>query len=492
MIIFQFLLLVIVVLLGRYFLWFDHTYRFEYYMILIFGWLVSLWLSYKHKPKYYQRKAKYILAPFQKALIIYIIIILIAAVFIMSVRDSFCVLLTSVILYTLVEYICMLVWIRTKTNDKYGSYSTPNYAQADLDLTKNPQPKRISTELSENNNASALGNVLLQLYRNTAALQLSGGDTKDSFIGQLDLFKMSTERNLRIIALDTRINDFGDINAVFRKCYENLIPGGYLVLCYHDRNDIKIMLKKRFSLFFYYLIFPIHFCLYEIFPKMRILHNAQNWLTKGRNKVMSWIEVHGRLAYCGFDVDFEEHQEGMQYIVAKKTKTPSDNPNPSYYIFIKLDRVSLYGNIIKINKVRTMYPYSEFLQKKIFEQKNIGNAGKFVDDPRITKIGKIFRKYWIDEIPQLIDWLRGEIKLVGIRAMSQHFFSLYPKKYQELYYQVKPGIISPIFDEKTDGFEQIVKIEQEYLENYLKAPIKTDFRYFFITLKHILKGTRSK
>jgi len=76
--------------------------------------------------------------------------------------------------------------------------------------------------------------------------------------------------------------------------------------------------------------------------------------------------------------------------------------------------------------------------------------------------------------------------------VSLHFFSLYPKDYQQLYYQVKPGIISPIFDENTDGFEQIVRIEKEYLENYLRAPIKTDLRYFFITLKHILTGTRGK
>ena len=76
--------------------------------------------------------------------------------------------------------------------------------------------------------------------------------------------------------------------------------------------------------------------------------------------------------------------------------------------------------------------------------------------------------------------------------MSQHFFSLYSKEYQELFYQVKPGIISPIFDEETDSFETIQKIEQEYLEKYLKNPLKTDIEYFFITIKHMLKGVRSK
>ena len=123
---------------------------------------------------------------------------------------------------------------------------------------------------------------------------------------------------------------------------------------------------------------------------------------------------------------------------------------------------------------------------------SLGVTGKFNKDFRIMRYGAIFRKYWIDELPQLIDWFRGDIKLVGIRAMSLHFFSLYTKEYQDLYHKVKPGIISPIFDDKTDGFETIQKIEQEYLERYLKEPIKTDFIYFFITIKHILKGIRSK
>ena len=139
-----------------------------------------------------------------------------------------------------------------------------------------------------------------------------------------------------------------------------------------------------------------------------------------------------------------------------------------------------------------MYPYSEFLQEKVYEMNNLTTTGKFGEDYRITKLGKIFRKYWLDELPQLLDWLRGTIKLVGIRAMSQHYFSLYSKEYQDLYIEVKPGIISPIFDDKTDSFKDIQRIEKEYLVSYLKSPIKTDFKYFFLTLNHILKGVRSK
>ncbi|MCD4676351.1 MAG: sugar transferase, partial [Desulfobacula sp.] len=136
-------------------------------------------------------------------------------------------------------------------------------------------------------------------------------------------------------------------------------------------------------------------------------------------------------------------------------------------------------------------PFSEFLQKNVFEMNGLTSTGKLSDDFRITKIGKFFRKYWIDELPQLLDWFRGEIKLVGIRAMSQHYFGLYSTEYQNLYFQVKPGILSPIFDENSDSFEDIQKIEQEYLEKYLKNPFLTDVKYFWLTLIDILKGIRS-
>ena len=92
---------------------------------------------------------------------------------------------------------------------------------------------------------------------------------------------------------------------------------------------------------------------------------------------------------------------------------------------------------------------------------------------------------------QVIDLLTFKIKLIGIRAMSYAFFEKYLKNTKEKYFKVKPGLIGPIFDEKTAGFNEIVKIEEQYLDNYLKNPIKTDFKAFFKTIFMIFKGSRS-
>jgi lipopolysaccharide/colanic/teichoic acid biosynthesis glycosyltransferase len=59
-------------------------------------------------------------------------------------------------------------------------------------------------------------------------------------------------------------------------------------------------------------------------------------------------------------------------------------------------------------------------------------GGKFKDDFRITTWGRVLRKLWIDELPQFINFFKGELSLVGVRALSDHYFQLYPKDVQEL------------------------------------------------------------
>jgi lipopolysaccharide/colanic/teichoic acid biosynthesis glycosyltransferase len=140
-----------------------------------------------------------------------------------------------------------------------------------------------------------------------------------------------------------------------------------------------------------------------------------------------------------------------------------------------------------------MYPFSEFLQKRIFEDHGLAPSGKFMNDFRLTGFGKFLRKYWLDELPQIFDWLRGDVKLVGMRATSRQFLSLYPREFLDLYVQVKPGLIPPIFGESIKSFNQIVEVELTYLQRYWKQPFRTDVRYLLQTLIDIVfKGIRSR
>ncbi|MFA6895583.1 MAG: sugar transferase [Bacteroidales bacterium] len=413
--------------------------------------------------------------------------------FIEDTKGKFIISFKIVTFYFFVESIFMLIWIglhkaKNKNNDK--KINIEKYMQTEYDCTLFSDLKMPAKESFQSFLPDTIVDELLNLFKQWEISYASDGK-KDCFCGEIQALKKEKYCDLSLIVLSTIINNLKNINVEIIECYNRISPGGLLVVKYNNIEDTNKLMKQQFGTLFYF-IFPFYWVFYSIIPKIHVINRIQEWICHGKNKILSFVELNGRLAYCGFDVVKSKSYNGQQYIIAQKTKTISDNPNPSFFMLIKLNRVGLYGNIIKINKLRSMYPYSEFLQKKIFEQNSIGNSGKFNNDPRITYIGRIFRKYWIDELPQLIDLLRGEIKLVGIRAMSQHYFSLYSKEYKDLYLQVKPGVISPIFDENNDKFEDIERIELQYLKSYIKHPIKTDWRYFWITLYKIIKGLRGK
>ena len=140
-----------------------------------------------------------------------------------------------------------------------------------------------------------------------------------------------------------------------------------------------------------------------------------------------------------------------------------------------------------------MYPFSEFIQKDVFEENNLDASGKFLNDFRITSWGRILRKYFIDEIPHLYNWLRSDINLGGVRAISKHYYSLYPKDLKELRINFKPGLIPPYYADMPTTFDEIVESEVRYLQKKKEKPIITNMIYFVKALINIIfSGARSK
>ena len=139
-----------------------------------------------------------------------------------------------------------------------------------------------------------------------------------------------------------------------------------------------------------------------------------------------------------------------------------------------------------------MHPFSEYLQEYTFNKNSLQEGGKIKNDFRITPEGKIFRKFWIDEIPMIYNILKGDMKLVGVRPLSPHFFSLYNKDLQELRTQFKPGFIPPFYVDLPKNLDEIMESERRYLNLCEKSEFKTDVKYFFLALKNVLfKGARS-
>jgi len=285
-----------------------------------------------------------------------------------------------------------------------------------------------------------------------------------------------------LLASTIPLNELKYLNRYLKSVYDALAVGGFAIFRYEPLEFRKERVRAR----------RLDFLVHRALPRLPVLEWLYPLFTRGRNRALSRAEVWGRSQYCGFDVVHEEESQGACLILVRKLYEPSLVANPSHYPVIKLDRMGLGGEVKKIHKVRTMHPYSEFIQKKVFEMYDLSSTGKFKEDFRITGWGKVLRRYWLDELPQLLDWLQGNIKIVGIRAMSLHYFSLYPRRYQDKYCRVKPGFLSPIFDEGTASFDDIVATEERYLDAYLENPLRADLHYFRSTLSDIMfKGTRS-
>jgi lipopolysaccharide/colanic/teichoic acid biosynthesis glycosyltransferase len=150
-----------------------------------------------------------------------------------------------------------------------------------------------------------------------------------------------------------------------------------------------------------------------------------------------------------------------------------------------MKRVGKDGKIINVFKFRTMYPYAEYLQEYIYEQNKLTEGGKFADDFRITNWGKFLRRFWLDELPMIINLFKGDLKIVGVRPLSRHYYSLYTKELQEKRIDSKPGLLPPFYVDMPKTLEEIIDSELKYLKQYEKSPVKTDFQYFWAILNNI-------
>ncbi len=292
-----------------------------------------------------------------------------------------------------------------------------------------------------------------------------------------------------------RINDIRYINKFFESANEHMAQGGYLVGCVDPLYRRRQQLLSRYPRPLNRIYYAFDYLVTRVWPKLPHLRRLYFALTKGRGRVISEMETYGRLFSCGFRFVNAREIDGRLYFVVEKVRKPEYNEEATYGPFITLRRVGKHGKIIKVYKMRTMSPYSEYTQQFVFERNGAGGIGtgsKFNNDPRITTIGKFMRRYWIDELPMLYNLLRGDLKLFGVRPISQHYFSLFPEDFQEYRKKFKPGLIPPVYVEIPKSLEDTVAIERRYLEAYERNPLWTDIRYLSLALYNIfIKRVRS-
>ena len=289
-----------------------------------------------------------------------------------------------------------------------------------------------------------------------------------------------------------KLNNVKYVNKFLEESNEVLSKGGFFIGFIEASHERKARILRKYPLPLNLIAYFFDFVFKRVFPKWRPTKKVYFWLTRGRNRVISEMEIYGRLYSCGFELADSKEINGFLWFIGRKIGAPAFNTESTYGPLIKLNRHGKGNELFKVYKLRSMYPFSEYLQPYISEKNGLQKGGKFKDDPRVTTAGKIFRKFWIDEIPMLYNLFRGEMKIIGVRPLSTHYLSLYPDNLKELRAKVKPGLIPPFYADLPSSIDDIVESEERYIYSYLDNPISTDLKYFRKALYNILiKKARS-
>jgi lipopolysaccharide/colanic/teichoic acid biosynthesis glycosyltransferase len=275
-----------------------------------------------------------------------------------------------------------------------------------------------------------------------------------------------------------KINDIKKLDSFLDAVNSKLALKGYFFCCVETKDQRKHRLLKKYPPLLNYIYYIFDFIIKRIFPKLKFTRGVYFFLTRGENAVLSRAETLGRLCRAGFRIRQESFIGNLLCIEARKIGDPLLLNEPVYGPLIALPRIGKDGNMIKVYKLRTMHPYSEFIQDYIYELHDLQDGGKFRNDFRITSWGAICRKIWLDEIPMFMNYFRGDMKIVGVRPLSKQYFELYSKDVQERRIKYKPGLIPPFYVDMPGDLEAIQASELKYLDSYDRNPRLTDFRYF--------------
>ncbi|MBM6593008.1 sugar transferase [Microvirga pudoricolor] len=273
------------------------------------------------------------------------------------------------------------------------------------------------------------------------------------------------------------LNEVPDITGFMRAAFFIIATGGY-VICHLESAD------QRSSRLFgsnptgsERLLWILDYLLHRVIPRLGLTRAFYRFLWPN-HRVLSRAEALGRVVHAGYALKATFESAGQFFIIAQReTATFIERPAPSKGVLFKMNRVGQFGRVICVYKLRTMHPYSEYLQEYMHRNHGLDVGGKFKHDFRIISPGRFMRKYWLDEIPMLLNLLKGDIKLVGVRPLSMQYFSLYPQEARTLRMNYKPGLIPPYYADLPKDFEAIVESELRYLKSYNQAPYLTDAKY---------------
>lgn len=169
-------------------------------------------------------------------------------------------------------------------------------------------------------------------------------------------------------------------------------------------------------------------------------------------------------------------------IISLAIKLESKGP-----IFFKHTRIGKDGKIIKIYKFRSMVNNAEDMIKEFTpeQMKEYRENYKLTNDPRITKVGKFLRKTSLDELPQLINIIKGDLSIIGPRPVVSDELKKYGTNTRK-FLSVTPGLTGywAANGRSCTSYEQRMQMELFYIDN---LSLKMDIKLFFKTIEAVIK-----
>jgi lipopolysaccharide/colanic/teichoic acid biosynthesis glycosyltransferase len=173
-----------------------------------------------------------------------------------------------------------------------------------------------------------------------------------------------------------------------------------------------------------------------------------------------------------------------------------DSPGP---VLFRQERVGQYGRLFTVLKFRSMYTQNDHSVHKDFVMKLIRNeaqpadgdgAGvyKLTNDRRITPIGKWLRRLSLDELPQIINVLMGDMSLVGPRPAIPYELAAYQTWHRRRILEAKPGITGlwQVTSRSTVKFDEMVRLDLRYATSW---SLWLDLKILLMTPAAVIKGS---
>jgi lipopolysaccharide/colanic/teichoic acid biosynthesis glycosyltransferase len=337
--------------------------------------------------------------------------------------------------------------------------------------------------------------VILLLFRNTELISIIFGRsvTGERYI-TINLEEDSVFRNLRIMTFRKKVDDYT------RKNMDDFTEISKLI----DEANKKV---------------NVNLIVLNIGESSQINHDLENYLIElnkkiliiSKNKVIfNKLFLSRNINLSGYNLVYfnNDIQYGSKYIIKRLMditislilltilspiflilslyilyldKTP---------IIIRQNRVGLHGKIFKMYKFRTMKNNAHELRKQLENlNKGKGPLFKIENDPRLINGAQFIRNYSLDELPQLLNILKGEMSLVGPRPLFKEDTQMFEKSYMRRL-NVLPGLtgLLQINERNTDEFSVWYKYDIEYIDTWsllldLKIIMKTPFSIFRSKIK---------